>query len=377
MATRSGDFTRTELRAGLFVIASAAALVLFVAAIAGYRPQASTKTFYANFTDTAGLNRGAEVRFGGFLVGRVTNIGPDADDKSLIRATAEVSKNTPVNAGSEASITQIALTSAKHLEISTGLPEEALLEAGATLPSRAGGLFDELGSLTGGLTDLLDDIKLLLGAEDKDGRPTMTDDERKTLAELMVTMDGLGKDVQVMVGVHDSAGNETQTDEERTTLAKLLDSADTTLENADGFVTEVRVVLDENKQPLNDLMDNFNKLSTDANDLVGDVDSFIEDNRPNIDGALEDLRGLMDKLGTTVDDVAGRFEGMADSLEATLKNAENLTGDTAYLLDRNIPELEDMVMDLRATVRNLKEFTRTLSEEPQAIIRGKSPQGRN
>jgi hypothetical protein len=42
----------------------------------------------------------------------------------------------------------------------------------------------------------------------------------------------------------------------------------------------------------------------------------------------------------------------------------------------NRPVLEDTLIDLRETVRYLRDFSRTISEEPQSVIRGAGPQGR-
>jgi ABC-type transporter Mla subunit MlaD len=46
------------------------------------------------------------------------------------------------------------------------------------------------------------------------------------------------------------------------------------------------------------------------------------------------------------------------------------------LLERNGPQFDDLVETLKATMRNLEELTRTLADQPQAIIRGKEPVGR-
>ncbi|MDP7640160.1 MAG: hypothetical protein QGG73_10680, partial [Candidatus Hydrogenedentes bacterium] len=59
-----------------------------------------------------------------------------------------------------------------------------------------------------------------------------------------------------------------------------------------------------------------------------------------------------------------------------LDNADALSGDARVLLEDSAPALEDIIVDLREVMRNTKEFTRTLADEPQSVIRGKTPTGR-
>jgi phospholipid/cholesterol/gamma-HCH transport system substrate-binding protein len=75
MPAKQHDFTATEIKAGVFVLMSLVILVGFVISIRGCAPSdESAKTFYAVFKDISGLNRGADVRFGGVRVGKVTAI---------------------------------------------------------------------------------------------------------------------------------------------------------------------------------------------------------------------------------------------------------------------------------------------------------------
>ena len=88
MPAKQHDFTATEIKAGILVLVSFFILVGFLVAIRGCRPQdESAKTFYAVFTDISGLNRGADVRFGGVRVGKVIAIEPDPEDRARIRVT--------------------------------------------------------------------------------------------------------------------------------------------------------------------------------------------------------------------------------------------------------------------------------------------------
>ncbi len=153
MPAKKSNFTTTEIKAGLMVLASVFVLVAFVVSIRGCGSRGEERNrFSADFTSIIGLDMGADVRFGGVEAGKVVGIEPDPDDHSRIRVVFEVPVSTPAgNHGSVASIEQISLTTAKHLEVSTGGKDQPLHISGDRITSRtnSGGLRRDAGSRRG------------------------------------------------------------------------------------------------------------------------------------------------------------------------------------------------------------------------------------
>lgn len=346
MAASNHEFTKTEFKAGLLVIASGLALAIFVATTLKLRPPEEANTFYMHFADTAGLNRGADVRFGGVILGSVTDISPSPEAQSLIRVTAVVPAETPINAASTAYITQTSLTANQHLQITTGKDDAPLLESGSEIPSGVGGLFGEIGAAAGGVGGLIDDVKILLA-----------------------DLSGVLKDVQQLVGVQDAEGNPTMSEDEQITVAELFISVDDTIGLGQGMIEDITGVIDENKDGIGGIVTQAGEVAVAAGDLIGDLDSFLAENR---DG----LGGIIDTVSETIESVSGQLDGLLASLQSTLDNAEALSGDARVLLEDNAPAIEDIIVDVREIMRNMKDFTRTLADEPQSVIRGKSPTGR-
>jgi len=198
MPAAKHDFTATEIRAGILVLVSLVILVGFVAAIRGCRPHDdSAKHYFATFTDISGLNKGADVRFGGVRVGKVTAaIAPDAEDRSRLRVTAEVDGDIPVNEGSVASIEQVTMTAEMHLEITTGGADQPLHESGDTLKSSPShGLLDlpDLEGMVARVETLLDGLNVLVGVDLADDEAGDVVDLKEIFASLEVTLD-LGSD---------------------------------------------------------------------------------------------------------------------------------------------------------------------------------------
>ncbi len=368
MVESNHNFTKSEFKAGLVVIASVVVLVIFVSTTLNLRPAAETKEFYVFLTEAA-LNPGADVRFGGVISGRVTDISPAPGSQSLIRVTAVVPSSLPVNEASIAYITQTSLTANQHLEITTGTDDAPLLKSGSEIPSGVGGLFGEIGAVAGGFGGLIDDLRLLLGMVDDTGEPTTTDENRKTVESLFVDLTDVLGDVQILVGVQNAEGNPAMTDEEQTTAAELLVSIDDTVDTGRGLIDELGGILDENKDEIGALMAQAGEIGASANELIDELNSLVADNKG-------DIEGIIGTVAETIESLSAQLDGLLASLQGALDNADALSGDARVLLEDSAPALEDIIVDLREVMRNTKEFTRTLADEPQSVIRGKTPTGR-
>jgi phospholipid/cholesterol/gamma-HCH transport system substrate-binding protein len=330
MPAKQHDFTATEIKAGIMVLASLIVLVGFLVAIRGCRPKdEAAKTFYAVFTDISGLNRGADVRFGGVRVGKVTAIEPDPDDRARIRVTTVIEGYVPVNHGSIATIEQVTLTTEKHLEISTGGAEQPLHESGDLLTSSGGGgLFDvpDLEGVTNRLETMLDGINALLGVS------------------------GPESDVDDPAAVD---------------LAEVLASLKTTLDEGAETARSAGAVIDDNRAGIEEIVTRLAALEEAATEFMAQLNGVIEENRGSIHESFDNLEQLTGELNKRVDE-----------LMATLKYFQDLGGNSSDLLDDQRPTIEEMLLNLQETTRNLKEFSRILADQPDALIRGKGKQGR-
>jgi len=330
MPAKQHDFTSTEIKAGIMVLASLIILVGFLVAIRGCRPADDTaNTFYAVFTDISGLNRGADVRFGGVRVGKVTAIEPDPDDRARIRVTAVVNGNVPVNHGSIATIEQVTMTTEKHLEISTGGAEQPLHESGDLLTSSGGGgLFDmpDLEGVTTRFETMLDGINTLIGVEGEDD-PGAVD------------------------------------------LSEVLASLKTTLDEGAEVARGAGEVIDDNRAGIEQIVTRLAALEETANELMTGINEVIEENRGSIQQSFGNLEELTGELNNRLDE-------LMTTLQTTLKYLQDFSGNSSDLMDDQRPTIEEMLLNLQETTRNLKEFSRILADQPDALIRGKGKQGR-
>lgn len=358
MPVERKSFTGTEIRAGIMVLLSGIVLLAFIAAILKFRPRIAQNEYHVSMSDIGGLDRGADVRFGGMIVGRVTSVESNPDNHTQMRIVAKVNNDTPVNTASRAYIGQISLTSEKHLEITTGSREASLLPSGSELTTTtAAGMFGDLSGLTNSVQQLIADVQVLLGVSDGKGNRTLDMAETRTIADIFAQLDGVMGDLRLVMGVTDDAGNPLP-EADRRTINELMANLDSTLGEGKLLLTDVRGVLDENRQGIKDLLAEAKELSESAGDLVTNMDDLLADNRENIDATLASTREAV----ATVSDLMADVKQLVATLQTTL--------------ERNGPGFEETIETLNNTLRNLEELTRTLADQPQAIIRGKEPVGR-
>ncbi|MFV2072747.1 MAG: MlaD family protein [Thermoanaerobaculales bacterium] len=337
MAARNSDFTSTEIRAGVLVLVSLVILVGFVAAIRGCRPRDETaKLYHATFSNIGGLNRGADVRFGGVRVGRIIAIAPDPDERSQIRITAEVAGSVPVNLASVATIEQVTMTAEKHLEISTGESDAALHENGDTLRSQtSGGGWVEIPGIEGIVTRLdllLDSFIVLMG-----GTP---------------------------VGNAGVAQGEDIVD-----LTEITAALEKTLNESAGVMGGVNSVIAENRQGIDDIITKLAALEEVATELLTEISAVVAENRQPLNATFTNLQKLSEDTGTAVQEIAA-------SLSVTLQHLQDAGGNASGLINDQRPTIEEILLNLQETTRNLKRLSQTLADQPDALLRGARPMGR-
>lgn len=364
MASRPASFTTIELRAGFLVLLTAAVLAVLLAGVFKYRPNQNMKIFYVYSEDAAGLGRAADVRFGGIIAGHVTEVAPDPGNQSLIRVTLKVFPSTPVNTASLAYVSQVTMTSEKHLAITTGSENAPLLEPGLEIPSTEGGLFGDLAGLTSTAKNLLQDLKALMGISDESGNLSMELEEGETITGLFSTLNATLDDLRVLVGVVDEEGEVVEL-EGRKTVSELMITLDDTMLESQELLEDIRDVVEENREGISDALatakdlgDSVEELTEDAQVLMDKLGSVLDDNSENIEATIEGAREALESLDTLM----AEFHELTRALRQTI--------------DKNDDTVEDTLRDLSETMRNLKEVTRTLAEQPQSIIRGKKPVGR-
>lgn len=384
MPATKQNFTMTEIKAGLFVLISVAVLAGFIIIVMKINlAPLETKAFHTYFNGTLGLNNNAEVRFGGVSVGRVTGIGyapaNDAErterevkereaEERLIRIDFNVLTDVPVNADSVASVQQTTFTAERHLEVTTGSPGASLVEPGGCVVSmnQSYGFIQipDTGAVLDGVEKLLKDVRDLLGVSDAqqapEGDTTAPKKEEFQVTQIAAKIKNLIEDLDAFLGVDEAKEKEAQ-GEEFVKLTGVTASVKSTLEYLQGGLLEEEAIAG---------------LLAEATKLLDQLNATLAENREPINNALTGVSGMIDQVGAVVDELAPRLTEIMQTLQSLLANANGLTGNARDFLEDNRPAIEDIIADLGETIGYLKTFSRTMAEQPQAVIRGKEAEGR-
>jgi phospholipid/cholesterol/gamma-HCH transport system substrate-binding protein len=126
-----------EQRFGIVAFLGAGALALAGLILFSNYPAVFNRgrEFHSVFGSVAGLNVGDEVRYGGLLVGQVTNVDLSEKDPTQIVVTFRVRRKTPMRVDTKASITQVGFLGAPYLNLTPGKSEAAVLPPGSRVPS--------------------------------------------------------------------------------------------------------------------------------------------------------------------------------------------------------------------------------------------------
>ena len=101
------------------------------------------REYRAVFHNVAGLNVGDQVRYGGLLVGTVTELEIDSTNLSLIEVRFRVKRRTPVRVDTRATITQVGFLGQPYLSLEPGSATAEALAAGGTVPTQESLNFQE------------------------------------------------------------------------------------------------------------------------------------------------------------------------------------------------------------------------------------------
>lgn len=128
---------RGQANYGIVLLLGGTALMLILLVVLARYPSLFLrgKEYRAIFDNAAGLNEGDEVRYGGIVVGTVTNLDFHEADPTRIVARIRVRRETPVRTDTRAQVTQFGLLGEPYLALIAGTADAPPLVEGSFLPT--------------------------------------------------------------------------------------------------------------------------------------------------------------------------------------------------------------------------------------------------
>ena len=288
----------TEAKVGAFVLGCFAILAFTLIFLINAQFSRGTVPYRTYLRYAGGLEPGASVLFGGIDVGKVKAVQPWASDPTKIEILFDVKKDTPLNEKSVAKLGLVSVMSAASLSITTGSNNAKRLPPGSAIPSQEGASLDEIAGKIAGVADNADGLITQVRGELQD----ITGDARSVLANLNALT---GKPNQQKIqGVLDNvngllAAERPKIDRLTDQLNTLAEHADTTVQNVNGTVTDVR-------EPLRNDLAELQATLQQARALLSDVQVVVRANDYKIDDTIENLRTATDNLDQLTDSLKQR-----------------------------------------------------------------------
>ena len=169
MATRA-----QQIRLGIFFLVSLAVLALFFIVVAGSHLLRQRDTYYIESNSpVSGLNKGADVKYLGFSIGRVEDIAIAQDDLANVVIEISVERRLAENAirtDTQARMASLGITGLKYIELFGGsdaapvLPPESTIVADETFFSS---MQERAEVLSAKVEQTIDNLNALLSSENQ------------------------------------------------------------------------------------------------------------------------------------------------------------------------------------------------------------------
>jgi phospholipid/cholesterol/gamma-HCH transport system substrate-binding protein len=172
------EYKSSEIKAGIFIVLSLLVFGGFLVIIAGLGAWKEKDVYKTRFNFVGGIEKGSLVRFSGFELGRVIDIGLPSDATAAgVEVTLEMKKDTPVRENSIAYLTTIGIMGSFYVEVTAGSQDSPLLPPGSVIKSKEVTAFAQMsgsmGDATSELTELIRRANDLLNKESRDNIAAM------------------------------------------------------------------------------------------------------------------------------------------------------------------------------------------------------------
>ena len=286
-------FNKFEKVAGLFV---AGAILICVVGMVGIAIKngwfARKVSYYTELESADGVHAGTMVQIAGLRVGSVTEVELQADDRVRVQFEVFERFQDKIRKDSHVQMFRPFVLAEKVVDVSTGSPNETLLEPGAKLPVLAS-------------TDIMD---LLSG---------------KKMNTVLSSFDHLAESMKVM-------GEAFASPERTRALVQMLDRLNPLVQNMNTMATEVvKITTVANKQKrMETIISNLASLSEQLEKIVPQFTNEV----PNVGTQLGQIVGNLNVLTGEFKKLTPAIAVLAPELPRTSRRAVEALDETVVLL---------------------------------------------
>ena len=321
MATRA-----QQIRLGIFFLVSLSVLALFFFVVAGSHLLRQRDTYYIESNSpVSGLNKGADVKYLGFSIGRVETIAIAQDNLATVIVEISVEQRLAENAirtDTQARMASLGITGLKYIELFGGSDEAPVLPPRSTIVA------------------------------DETFFSSMQERAEVLSAKVEQTIDNL---------------NALLSSENQRTFTEMLNNAANLLATANALVEDNRAAFDEIAA---NMMAASRSLAQASATVATTTDSLhVLLVGAKLQQTVDDLQVTMHKLRQQMDGpiplLVARMDTVISHIDRTFVGIDQTVGASRQNILRAMQELEE-------TLQNIRETTELIRENPAVLIRGRS-----
>jgi len=288
----------TEAKVGAFVLGCFSILAFTLIYLVNAQYGGAKVPYRTYLRYAGGLEPGASVLFGGITAGKVTAVRPWKTDPTRIEILLDVEPGIPLNEKSVAKLGLVSIMNSAALSITTGSNDAKRLAPGSSIPSQEAASFDEIAGKMAAVADSANDLI----TQAKGELQGITGDARNLLGNLNdVTGPPTQQKVQAILNQVNGmvADDRPKIDRLSDQLVALSEHADTTVENVNGTVTDLR-------EPMRRDMAELQNTLLEAKSLLANMQVMVRANDYKIDDTVDNLREATDNLDQLTDSLKQR-----------------------------------------------------------------------
>lgn len=307
-----------RVRLGIFLVASGAVLLAFLAVVVGSKLLQKHDAYYMEYTGKSltGLVSGAQVKYHGINVGQVADLYVDPEDITKIVVRVSLRKDTPIRADTKAVVAGNLVTGQKYIEITAGSPQAKTLPPGSQIPSGQ----------------------------------SFVDDLSGEAVELMVKLDAIMSNMVELTG------------EENRAAVKA------SLEGIQQLTSRTEQMVQENRSDVARVTGSL----AEASASLADISRSLAAASDTLNRAMGDIRALTSHFREDLTRVS--LKETVNNLNTFVNNADRAMVHSDLVIQETRESIIRSLEDLEVTLDNLKETTTIVRDDPSILLRGRATQ---
>jgi len=254
------EYRKSEIRAGVFLLAAFAVFVVMVFAVSDIQSLFKKKKWFkVQFSFSDGIEKNAQVRISGIKIGKVTDIRVLPEKGDLVELTLSVYDDAVIKEDSKAAIKSLGLVGGKYVELTGGSPTGKLLKEGGVLRGEESLKMEELTKagmeVVGKLRHIAENLDRIAGD------PALA----KSIKGTVENVEAVTANVKTMTSSKEEVALALKS------FPDMIRKLDASIANLRAATEKTDAMMGENRKQIDQTMENVQELTSNVKEFTAEV----------------------------------------------------------------------------------------------------------